>query len=48
MVLHIQESIKKMGSGMDREANKAVNTDVFFARCAHHKYAGYGRRWAAE
>lgn len=25
--------------------NKAVNSDVFFARCAHYKCAGYGWRY---
>ena len=27
-----------------KKPNKAVNSDIFFVRCAHYKYAGYGRR----
>ena len=27
-------------------SNNAVNTDVFFVRYAHYKYAGYGWRYA--
>jgi len=26
------------------KANKAVNSDAFFVRCAHYKCAGYGWR----
>jgi len=26
-------------------ANKTVNSDAFFARCAHYKCAGYGWRY---
>ncbi len=28
--------------------NKAVNSDVFFVRCAHYKHAGYGWRYASK
>jgi hypothetical protein len=34
---------------MDRvSANKAVNADAFFVRCAHYKCAGYGWHCADE
>ncbi len=29
---------------MKKKSNKAVNSDAFFVRCAHYKYAGYGWR----
>jgi len=32
----------------EKGANKAVNSDSFFVRCAHYKCAGYGWRSAAE
>lgn len=28
--------------------NKAVNSDAFFVRDAHYKFAGYGWRYATE
>lgn len=28
-------------------ANKAVNSDAVFARCAHYNSAGYGWRYSA-
>ncbi len=33
---------------MQTTPNKAVNSDEFFDRCAHYKYAGYGWRYISE